>query len=102
LIFDQPPNFEKKKEKGEITMSIIRNLMVVVLLVSIVCVRGAKAAENTGDSILAPPEIAISQQSADASFDALSWLISQFSAAVPTYESNFSCLRCGLKAPPIS
>jgi hypothetical protein len=82
-------------------MSNIRNLIVVFLFVSIVCVRGANATENTSDSILAPPEATANYQSAETPFDVLGWLISQFSAAVPTKENEFSPQR-GLKAPPLT
>jgi hypothetical protein len=81
-------------------MSNIRNL-IVVLFVFIVCVRGANATENTSESILAPPEAAASYQSTEALFDALDWLVRQFSAAVPTKESEF-ILQRGLKAPPLT
>jgi hypothetical protein len=81
-------------------MNSIRNLIVVFLFVSIVCVRGANAADNTSESILVRPEAAVSHQSAEVTFDAFDWLMRQFSAAVPTNESEFSCHR-GLKAPPL-
>jgi hypothetical protein len=82
-------------------MSIIRNSIVAVLFVSIVCVRGANAAGNTSETILAQPEAAVSQQSGEASIDVLSWLISQFSDAVPSSGESASASLRGLKAPPL-
>lgn len=82
-------------------MSSIRNLIVVALFVSILCVGSANAAENTSEPVLAPSAAAASHQSAEVSFDVIGWLIRQFSDAVPTKESGVSAQR-GLKAPPLT